>query len=293
MLSISDLPEGCITNIISFTSPRDACASSLVSSTFKSAADSDVVWEKFLPSDYTDILSRSVSPLSFDDFPSKKQLYFRLCDDPVLIDGGKKSFNLEKRSGKKCFTVGARELVIAWGESPRYWEWQSHPDSRFSEVVELKDVCFLEILGKIETKMLSPKTTYVAYFVFKYVEGGAHGLDYPAAEGIVEFVGEGGNASGHRSVYLDHHHETGLSHLTLDEGPEVAPEEGQLPKRRGDGWMEVEIGEFYNDQGEDGDVKMIVQEVKGGHWKRGIIVEAFELRPNKTKRLSGSIATSW
>ncbi|KAL5702485.1 hypothetical protein ACHQM5_027698 [Ranunculus cassubicifolius] len=278
-ITISDLPEGCITNIISFTSPRDACSSSLVSSTFKSAADSDVVWDKFLPSDYRDILSRSVSPLRLNDFPSKKQLYFRLSDHPVLIDGGKKSFNLEKKSGKKCFTIGARELGIIWGDTPHYWEWEAHPDSRFAEVAELKDVCWLEISGKIETKILSPKTSYVAYLVINYVEGGAHGLDYPAAEGIVEYVGEGGNASGNRSVYLDRHHETGRRYRRYYEMPREEPEEGQLPKERGDGWMEVAIGEFYNDQGEDGDVKIIVQEVKAGHWKRGLIVEGIELRP--------------
>ncbi|KAJ4957167.1 hypothetical protein NE237_013950 [Protea cynaroides] len=45
------LPEGCISNILSLTSPSDACRSSVVSSVFRSAADSNSVWERFLPSD--------------------------------------------------------------------------------------------------------------------------------------------------------------------------------------------------------------------------------------------------
>lgn len=40
---------------------------------------------------------------------------------------------MEKKSGKKCYLVGARELGIAWGvDTPWYWEWKSHPESRSS-----------------------------------------------------------------------------------------------------------------------------------------------------------------
>ncbi|CAK9142188.1 unnamed protein product [Ilex paraguariensis] len=52
------LPEDCISAIISLTSPRDACRASAISSAFKLAANSDTVWEKFLPYDYPEIISR-------------------------------------------------------------------------------------------------------------------------------------------------------------------------------------------------------------------------------------------
>lgn len=81
------LPEGCIANILSFTSPRDACVLSLVSSSFRSAAQSDVVWERFLPSDLHAMVSQSSKPLSYS---SKKELYLHLCHNPLLIDGGQK-----------------------------------------------------------------------------------------------------------------------------------------------------------------------------------------------------------
>ncbi|KAL7177420.1 hypothetical protein ACSBR2_030727 [Camellia fascicularis] len=58
----SSLPEGCISAILSFTSPLDVCRSSTLSWGFKLASDSDTVWEKFLPSDYREIISRSASP---------------------------------------------------------------------------------------------------------------------------------------------------------------------------------------------------------------------------------------
>ncbi|PIA36199.1 hypothetical protein AQUCO_03400246v1 [Aquilegia coerulea] len=259
---ISVLPEGCISTILSFTSPQDAGTSTLVSSMFKSAADSDVCWEKFLPFDIVSRSSSSDSSFNLNEFSSKKQLYLHLCDHPILLNGGKMSFNLEKKSGKKCFMIAAKELFIVWGDTPQYWTWQSQSDSRFAEVAQLVNVCWLEIKGTIKTQLLSPKTTYAAYIVVKFADD-AYGLDRHPAEVLVGFVGEGGNASDH-IVLLDSERASG----------------GQFPSDRGDGWMEVELGEFYNDQGEDGEVQMTLREVQGGHWKSGLIVQGIELRPN-------------
>lgn len=82
----SELPEGCVSDILSLSSPRDVCRSSAISKGFKSVADSDAVWDRFLPSDHREIVSRSVTPVPFS---SKKQLYFCLADSPILLDGGK------------------------------------------------------------------------------------------------------------------------------------------------------------------------------------------------------------
>ncbi|XP_044481128.1 F-box protein SKIP3-like [Mangifera indica] len=106
---ISLLPEGCIADIISRTTPRDACRLALVSKIFRSAAKSDVVWERFLPPDYQTIISKSSpwppyplhclpSTSSLLDLacmfpllslPSKKSLFLSLCDQPIFIDDGK------------------------------------------------------------------------------------------------------------------------------------------------------------------------------------------------------------
>lgn len=81
------LPEDCISRIISFTSPRDACRSAVVSPLFKLAADSDDVWNRFLPSDYLQIISSaSESSSSTLTSLSKKNLYFYLCNNPIFIN---------------------------------------------------------------------------------------------------------------------------------------------------------------------------------------------------------------
>lgn len=85
-----ELPEGCIATALSLTTPNDACRLSLVSTTFRSAAESDAVWERFLPPDYRDIILRLIDDgdLFLAKFRSKKELYFHLCDNPIIIDGG-------------------------------------------------------------------------------------------------------------------------------------------------------------------------------------------------------------
>lgn len=85
-----ELPEGCIAYILSYTStPADAVRFSLVSKTFGSAAESDTVWDSFLPSD----LSSIISPPSFPSSNSKKALYFALSDHHTIIDHGRKVTN--------------------------------------------------------------------------------------------------------------------------------------------------------------------------------------------------------
>ncbi|KAI3943892.1 hypothetical protein MKW92_023814 [Papaver armeniacum] len=259
------LPEGCISDILSLTSPADVCRSSFVSTLFKSAADSDALWEKFLPPDYQDIISRAMYPFPSAAAPSKKELYYGLCDDPFLIDGGSKSFRLQKSSGKKCIMLGAKELAIAWGDNPNHWHWPGYPGSRFPKVAELQWVCWLEIRGKLDTRLLSPKTFYAAYLVLKFKES-VYGFINQSIKARVEVVGNSSVCGKERLIYLSPNGGGGQ----------------HIARERGDGWMEVEIGFFYNEELEEdegGEVHMFVLETKRLTSKRGLIVQGMELRP--------------
>jgi hypothetical protein len=92
MAEFNELPEGCIAAILSHTTPIDACRFSLISKTFCSAADSDAVWNQFLPSDPNFIDSIISHSPSLVNIPSKKGLYLALSDRPIIIDNGKKVF---------------------------------------------------------------------------------------------------------------------------------------------------------------------------------------------------------
>lgn len=278
--------------MISFTSPIDACRLSLVSTLFKSAAESDTVWAKFLPSDYQNIVPESPS------VSSKKDLYLSLCENPVLIEDGKKSLSLDKESGKKCFMLAARDLTIVWSDTPTYWKWISLPDSRFPEVAELISVCWFEIRGMIDTGMLSPMTRYKAYLVFKTTMS-VYGFEYQPVEVIVGLVG---SEASKRTVYVDIERERQhrqwirprsfgifqhrLRGIRLPDYVPPAPRGNmdQHPKERGDGWSEVDLGEFFNVEGKDGELEISILQT-AGHWKGGLVIQGIEIRPLSSKQI--------
>ncbi|CAI9780490.1 unnamed protein product [Fraxinus pennsylvanica] len=200
---------------------------------FKSAAESDLLWKQFLPSDYQDIIARSVSPVVYS---SERELYFHLCDSPLLLDGGK--------------------LTLT--------------ESRFAEVAELLSVCWLEITGIMQTRMLSLTTNYAAYLVFK-IHRNSFGLDEPS-KASVKLVQQSGE---NNIVYLKRPTREKLRQLG------VRNIDSRLAKERRDGWMEIELGEYFNDNGDGGDIQMQLRETEKLEWKSGLIIEGIELRPKE------------
>ncbi|CAI8603185.1 unnamed protein product [Vicia faba] len=254
MAEFEVLPEACIASILSYTTPIDACRLSLVSKTFRSAADSDTVWNKFLQSD-TPLMDHVIkhSP-TLANFCTKKALYMFLCDRPTTLHHRHKSFQLVKKNGKRCFMLSATFLNFLWSY-PTEVEWTSLPDSRFSEIAQLRNVCTLQIHGEINTTYLSPNTWYAAYLVFKKADVWV--VEHKPVEFVVSI------RSGH--------------HVSMDHYFDDQYVEGQCSRVRGDGWLETEMGLFYNAPKTDEDIHMNVYQIKGCNWT--ISLEGIEVRP--------------
>ncbi|XP_057426316.1 F-box protein PP2-B13-like [Lotus japonicus] len=178
----------------------------IVSKILCSAADSDVVWEHFLPCEYNSIVSQSPS----------------LANTPL----------------KKFF-------------------------KKFSEVAKLWYVWWLEIIGTINTLFLSLNTQYGAFLVFKIKHYFDEFRDYPV-ELSVKNVGSGQSIT--KDVcswdpYLD------------------ARRQHSRQWRRSDGWLEIEMGEFFTSDLEGEEFHMSVTEIQG--YKSGLILEGIEVRPKK------------
>ncbi|EYU32965.1 hypothetical protein MIMGU_mgv1a023724mg [Erythranthe guttata] len=278
------LPEGCIANIISFTSPKDACTAAAVSVGLKSAAESDTVWERFLPPDYVEIVSGSSSPVAA--YSTKKELFFSLCDSPLLVDGGKLSLRLDKSTGKKCYMLCSRQFQIAWGDNLMYWTWSSLPDSRFAEVAELQSVFWLGMRAIFQAELLSPNTNYAAYLVFKLMED-HEGLDCPSKASI-KFVREKNGSVIEKvdktisNVYIVPRVMGRRRRIRRTRGglPGTTPND-RVSRVRSDGWLEIELGDFFICEGDKFDIQIDVSETKHLNWKRGLIIEGIELRPKE------------
>lgn len=137
---------------------------------------------------------------------------------------------------------------------------------RFSESANLINVCWLDIRGKIHSKMLSQSSAYAAYMVYRLADD-SYGLDSPVQEAWISV--EGTNLLT-RKVCLH------VDHASGQQGP--AEEDVALPRRRADGWMELKLGEFTCEEDEDGDVSFGLKETECLNWKRGLIVQGIEIR---------------
>uniref|UniRef100_A0ACD6AGE5 Uncharacterized protein n=1 Tax=Avena sativa TaxID=4498 RepID=A0ACD6AGE5_AVESA len=282
---IDRLPEELLAAVISLTSPPDACRAAAVSRTFRPAADSDAVWSRFLSRDLPQFAEGELPGTP----PSKKALFRRLSDQPALLPCKLVSMQLDRATGAKCYTLSARSLYIAWRDTPQYWEWIDlgiDEVKRFSEAAKLHGVWWLDIRGKINRMMLSENLTYAAYMVFKLADDGFNLLHSPFQDVSVSVAGSDST----QQVCLQSYMEVGddgvpqkhilTSHIPADHRPEVPlTDDIVLPRERADGWMEVELGEFYNEEGFDDEMSVSLMETRT--WKYGLIVWGIEIRVKK------------
>lgn len=124
--------------------------------------------------------------------------------------------------------------------------------------------------------MLSPTTVYEAYLIVKFADR-AYGLDLLPSKVSVQF----GNVKLEGAVYLRHNQSNKQVSYQIEILRSKAPFRGKkewVPCKREDGWIEIELGSFYNHEG-DVELNMSLKEVEGAHLKGGLVVEGIELRP--------------
>lgn len=73
--------------------------------------------------------------------------------------------------------------------------------------------------------------------------------------------------------------------IYFDEGPTDGRQETEIrdvkkSEWREDGWMEAEIGEFFNEDSCD-EIKLRLKEIEYLNWKCGLIIQGVEFRPQR------------
>ncbi|TVU16752.1 hypothetical protein EJB05_36904 [Eragrostis curvula] len=208
---------------------------------------------------------RDLSPLEFRPSPppsGNKALFMRLSASPVFLDGGHMRMWLDRESGAKCYMLPPRALHILGGEKLQYWR---QIGCRFNQFTVIKNMCLFEICGKIQSKMLSQNSTY--YMVFM-IDTESRGLRYPAQEASVSI----GEMKSTRQVCVG-----GLEKTHWH----TVPANVRRPKRRADNWLELEMGRFYNEDGDDDEVSISLTETRGGNRKNGLILRGIEIGVEK------------
>lgn len=202
--------------------------------------------KEVLPHNCEAILRDADSPV---DRSSVDKLYDQLSTG-VFLNQKRKKYWVEKKCYSNCFMLFAKDLSITWGGDTRYWKWPSIRESGdvTVDVAELLDVCWLEIYGKFNTKMLSPGILYEVVFVIK-LKDPAYGWEVPV------------NVS-----------------LVLPNGYKQERKENLQTKTR-EQWIEVPVGEFITSPENVGEIQFGMHEYDGGEWKRGLVIKGIAIRP--------------
>ena len=126
---------------------------------------------------------------------------------------------------------------------------------------------------------------YTVYMVFKLAPSEYYNLDFPFQEASINV----GGSESTRQVCVQGFMEDGVGGVPQKHILRSAyyypirhanplTDDVMFGRERSDGWMEVELGEFYNGEGYDGEVSISLMETKGGKWKSGLIVWSIEIR---------------
>lgn len=163
--------------------------------------------------------------------------------------------------------------------------------NRFGKAIELISVCWLEIRGKFNTCLLSPDTDYTAYLVYKPAVV-VYGFEHQPVE---ISVGLSGEESIKRTVFLDPEgglqanyvrvprrltllHSTRAANQPRPQIPFPVDIDRRYPKTRKDGWLEIELAQYFHKEGENRELEISMMEIKGGHWKSGLVIQGMEIR---------------
>ena len=141
---------------------------------------------------------------------------------------------------------------------------------RFTETPHIKKTTGMSVKGSINLRILSPYTHYVAYFVYVlrvYI------FDYHEVRVSIKFISEGVE-------------EELMKYIVDKEVYGHPPLEGfgyVHPRKRDDGWTEVEMGEFFTgDDHQDDEVEVRLWETdRYGALSNGLFLQGIEFRPKE------------
>ncbi|KAK9050801.1 hypothetical protein SSX86_030226 [Deinandra increscens subsp. villosa] len=228
-------------------------------------SDKDTYWKQKLPHDYEDIIKWSKDSLRWG---TMKDLYSIFCRG-FLINDGEEWFSLDK-DGKKCLMLSARAAL-----QEDKWNWMSLAETRFEEVADYCNLPKFDIICKFKSKVLSPQTMYGTYLIYKLPEGYKNVKPPP-----VQVVDKDSHPKEVYDVFLHIPQTPVISYnaknKAIDRSNTLTMK--GLPKRRRDGWMEVQVHEFQTRP----TIKMISTRLGLSSYNmglKGLTVRCLEFRP--------------
>nr|XP_043629588.1 uncharacterized protein LOC122600874 [Erigeron canadensis] len=243
-----------------------------------SYSDDNAYWEQKLPDDYHEIMKQSKDKV---EWKTKKELY-SVFRQGFLINYGSflerlfndgQWFSLDK-NGKKCLMLPARAAFKV--NKTMKTRWIQSDDSRFGEMLTIKETVEPVYLNSFKYHALSLSTKYACYLVYKLQDQS----DFELPLTVRETYGDQ-SKSEFSHVYLVSP-QTPVIRQKVDEIPHKPlsrPKLKGLPQQRNDLWMEVQVHEFQTTDTSEGfiwDLEVTHCENRILH---GLILQGVEYRP--------------
>ncbi|KAI9085120.1 hypothetical protein K1719_032936 [Acacia pycnantha] len=193
-----------------------------------------------------DIGTKSGERESWKKIKTRRPFYSR-----HLFDGKTKAIWVNKKLDCNCFMIYAKSLAITWVEDPSYWKWEKLEESSgtWIEIAELKEVCWLDVRGKLDTRHLSPGVIYGVYFHVM--------LKTP------EYYSWSAKVSVNLKGLRNQEHEMNFREMLKDT------------------WMEIPVGQFVAPAHDVGarEMEFCLWNHSDYDWKRGLIVKGASIEP--------------
>jgi len=161
--------------------------------------------------------------------------------------------------------LSSRSLNIA--NNKRWnWRWNSFTDSRFGECAVLISVYDLAVTGEVLPRELSAGKSYTVYLLYKMEAGSTSGLSSVQTSSL--------RLHGERIL--------ATNKVSLDPEARGSASDVTYPDARADGWLELKLAEFTNDDDmlRQRGVLVDLRENDLTIKKSGLIVEGMEFRSN-------------
>ncbi|GKA14854.1 kinase-like domain, phloem protein 2-like protein [Tanacetum coccineum] len=186
-----------------------------------SDSESETYWEQKFLNNYKEILNLSKDSLMW----TTKTEFYSILRRGFLIDNGQKVFAVDKH-GNKCLMLSARATLVIDDKNSTW---------KFGKVLIITAGNRFRIKREIESKVLSPETTYAVYLVYKLPQDQLL-LKAPLKTGYTGFAYLVCPRTLVVGQKLDEN-----TYKTMNKPNKL----DNISQQRSDGWMEVKVWEFH------------------------------------------------
>ncbi|XP_019198420.1 PREDICTED: F-box protein PP2-B11-like [Ipomoea nil] len=278
--------EDILTRVLCLTDPRFVCSITITSQMFNRAAGYDLVWNTFLPPNFRQLIEGLPNADHLLTLP-RKTLFLYLTENPVCINDRNvaQKILLNRNTGHIAYFYAGTSINVSWFDEVIMDGTHQRESSIstpirplwFPRCMDLINPLWLQLNALINPVLLSRNCNYTVRFIFRMLPEFMGQNDAP--DQVLCNIRIGGRPVSARLVYFRSNNAVGPGvneQLPHDDDYWASYVEELEPH----GWLEANIGEFYLDNDDRGNVHISIRDMTAANWKGFIQVAGIECIPS-------------